>query len=211
MTLEIDIPTNSGNIHLAASPGRPLFIIGRNGTGKSALMQYIVYSNPNNHIYLPGSRPSYFDKESLSLTPATRQELQTNLRFWNSHDEVRWKSRAGTSRNEKAIHDLTVAETQYKLDAANEIVKKGKEAKSILKLQLNDSPVDNVNNLLAQANLPVKLIVDKAELKAVREGKIYSIARMSDGERTAPVIISEVVSADKNSTFIIDEPELHLH
>src|ERR1700722_13371210 len=34
---------------------------------------------------------------------------------------------------------------------------------------------------------------------------------MSDGERIALVLIAEVVAAPSKSTFIIDEPELHLH
>ena len=34
---------------------------------------------------------------------------------------------------------------------------------------------------------------------------------MSDGERSALVLIAEVVAAAAGSVFLIDEPELHLH
>ncbi|ESY98060.1 hypothetical protein X738_17585 [Mesorhizobium sp. LNHC209A00] len=78
-------------------------------------------------------------------------------------------------------------------------------------MQGSDSPVDNVNVLLAQANLPLRVVVEKAEIKASQNGSTYSVARMSDGERTALVTIAEVVSAPAGAVFVIDEPELHLH
>jgi len=78
-------------------------------------------------------------------------------------------------------------------------------------LQQAASPIDRVNRLLAQANLPVSITIDGGELKAERSGNIYSIARMSDGERSALVITAEVVAAEDGTIFVIDEPELHLH
>jgi hypothetical protein len=51
----------------------------------------------------------------------------------------------------------------------------------------------------------------KAELIAIRSGELYSIARMSDGERAALILAAEVVAAPLRSIFLIDEPESHLH
>ena len=207
----LKIATASGPINLDASPDKPVFVLGRNGTGKSALVHNFVMQLGGRAIYLPGSRPSFFDNESLSLTPASRKQLTGNFVSWDRSPETRWRSVSGTARNEKAIHDLTAAETQFKLDAANEIARDGKDSKAVLRLQSGESPLDHVNALLQQSNLPISCTIESAELKAKRDGKTYSIAKMSDGERAALILIAEVVAAPSDAMFVIDEPELHLH
>jgi ABC-type cobalamin/Fe3+-siderophores transport system ATPase subunit len=190
--------------------GKPLFILGRNGTGKSALVQHFVGTLGSHAVYIPGSRPNYFDQESLSMTPASRKRYAQNSVGWDQSPESRWHAISGTQRNEKAIHDLQVSETQYKVDAANDIGLLGPSSASIALLQLARSPLDRVNSLLKQANLQITLVL-KDEIKASRDGEIYSIARMSDGERTAMILAAEVVAAPLQTIFLIDEPELHLH
>lgn len=205
------VPTDAGGLLISVKPGRPIFIVGRNGTGKSALVNRLAGMLGQNVIYMPGSRPSYFDNESLSLTPAGRNSLALNLRGWDSSPETRWRSISGTQRNEKAIHDLQAAETQFKIDAANEIKSNTNLAKAIQRLQQDDSPLDRVNALLAQANLGVQLIINGGELRAQQKDAIYSYARMSDGERSALLFAAEIVAAPSGYIFLIDEPELHLH
>ncbi|MFS0758529.1 AAA family ATPase [Noviherbaspirillum sp. 1P10PC] len=205
------ITTPSSTISVEVKSRNPIFILGRNGTGKSALVHDIFGKLGHVAVYIPGSRPSYFDNESLSLTPATRRNLTNNLRSWDSSPDTRWKSISGTSRNEKAIHDLQAAEVQYKIDAANDIKIGGADSPAIARLQSNNSPLDRVNAILAQANLPVQVIIEKSELMAERSGNVYSIAKMSDGERAALVFAAEVVAAPDKSIFLVDEPELHLH
>lgn len=207
----LSFPTDTDHRTLDVEPGKPLFIIGRNGTGKSALVHSFFGQLSDRAVYIPGSRPNYFENESLSLTPASRRQLTSNLLSWDSSPDTRWRSISGTARNEKAIHDLTAAEAQFKIDAANEIVKDGKESSAILRLQSGISPLDKVNALLAQSNLPISGVMKNAELRACREGNIYSFAKMSDGERAALVLIAEIIAAPPESIFIIDEPELHLH
>lgn len=207
-----NISTPVEPVKLDIKSGQPTFILGRNGTGKSALAQYLSSQliGSKKIVYMPGSRPSYFDHESLTMTPQSRKDFDNNL-SWYSGIDARWKSLAGTTHNEKAIHDLTAAETQYKIDIANQIKEEGKESNAICKLQENNSPLDKVNSLLQQANLDVQLKMHEGELKAQRSESIYSYAKMSDGERTALIFAAEVTSAKPKTIFIIDEPELHLH
>jgi energy-coupling factor transporter ATP-binding protein EcfA2 len=196
---------------IAIQAGAAVFLLGRNGTGKSALMHRLYGSVGNNVVYLPGSRPSYFENESLSITPASRRTLDANFRGWDSSPDTRWRQISGTTRNDKAIHDLQSAESQYSIDAANEIKRDGPSSPAIARLQSNSSPLDRINALLSQANLPIRTIFSDGELKVERQGSIYSIARSSDGERAALVFAAEVVSAKDNTIFLVDEPELHLH
>jgi energy-coupling factor transporter ATP-binding protein EcfA2 len=174
-------------------------------------MQHLVQGLHGQAIYLPGSRPSNFGDETLNMTPLSRKHLEQNLQNWDRSPDERWRSHSGTARNEKAIHDLSVAETKFKVDAANEIAREGKDSVAVARLQSGASPLDRVNILLKQGNLPVSVTISGGELRAARGDSSYSIARMSDGERTALVLIAEVVVASAGSVFVIDEPELHLH
>lgn len=208
---QMQIQTQAVPVQVAVRAGSPVFILGRNGTGKSALVNSLAAQWKGKVLYMPGSRPSYFDNESLSMTPASRRQFAANQQHYDSQPDTRWKSMEGTARNEKAIHDLQVAETQYKLDAANQIKAEGSSSSAIARLQADNSPLDIVNSLLAQANLAVQLKVAGGELRAMQGGSLYSYARMSDGERSALVFAAEVVAAQPGMVFLIDEPELHLH
>lgn len=208
---KMQIPTPAGEVQISVKAQSPVFILGRNGTGKSALVNWLAAHWVENVVYMPGSRPSYFDNESLSMTPASRRNFARDLKHYDSRPETRWQSMAGTARNEKALHDLQAAETQYKLDAANQIKAEGSSSLAIARLQSDNSPLDIVNSLLTQANLAVQLKVADGELRVTRGGPLYSYARMSDGERSALVFASEVVAAKPGVVFLIDEPELHLH
>ncbi|MDO8777309.1 MAG: AAA family ATPase [Burkholderiaceae bacterium] len=208
---QMQIQTRAEPVQVTVRAGSPVFILGRNGTGKSALVNSLAAQWMGKVIYMPGSRPSYFDNESLSMTPASRRQFTTNQQHYDSQPDTRWKSMEGTTRNEKAIHDLQAAETQYKLDAANQIKAEGSSSSAIARLQADNSPLDIVNSLLAQANLAVQLKVAEGELRAMQGGSLYSYARMSDGERSALVFAAEVVAAQPGMVFLIDEPELHLH
>jgi len=189
--------------------------LGRNGTGKSALVHYIHGQCRNlsvgSVIYLPGSRPSYFEGDSLNMTANSRSQFETNSPSWDSSPDIRIRPISGTSRNERAIYALQAAEVQYRVQAANEIEVEGAVSSAIVRLQSKSSPLDRVNRLLQQANLPVRTIIDSGELKAARDGNIYSISQMSDGERTALILIADAIAAKPASVFLIDEPELHLH
>jgi predicted ATPase len=206
------VPGSNGRVELDVSLNQPLFIVGRNGTGKSALVHHLYKSGKSGRVsYLPGSRTSLFDGEGLNLTPSARRALTANLTAWDNIPDTRWKNISGNSRNEKALHDLTVSEAQYKADLANAIADKVDVEKNTKTLQSKSSPLDRVNVLLEQANIPVQMALLDGELRARTDGNEYSFARMSDGERTALILIAEVISAKDGVIFIIDEPELHLH
>lgn len=208
----LTILSGSRNVTLPVISGRPAFIVGGNGSGKSALVHALVSQlQGRNVIYILGSRSNSFDQESLSMTPASRRQLAVNFLSWDRSLDSRWRNISGTARNEKAIHDLQIADVQYTMDAANDIKINGVASERISKLQSRNSPIDRVNRIMEQANLPTRVHVRNGELQAIRGGVSYSIAKMSDGERAALILSAEVVSAMQASVFVLDEPELHLH
>ena len=207
-TASINTGTQQRSLPIIA--GRAIFILGRNGTGKSALVHNLVSQMPRT-VYIPGSRPSYFDNDSLQMTPAARRQMENSWVQWDRQPTTRYRPINGTQRNEKAILDLQSGETQFKVDAANEIAALGISAPALERLRSESSPYDRVNSLARQANLPTRIVMVGGEMMAQRSGSPYSIAKMSDGERSALIISSDVLSAPSMSIFVIDEPELHLH
>ena len=75
------------------------------------------------------------------------------------------------------------------------------------------SPIQTVNELLQLSNLPITISVEKQQkIVASRNGSpAYSVAELSDGERNAFLIASDVLTAEPGTLLLIDEPERHLH
>ncbi|GAB2820922.1 hypothetical protein GCM10027022_08960 [Alpinimonas psychrophila] len=74
--------------------------------------------------------------------------------------------------------------------------------------------IDRLNTILRDSGLPVHLkLTDRQTFSAVNalRGAEYPIFQMSDGEKSAILLASEVLSAATGSILIIDEPERHLH
>lgn len=213
--ISFSIPTKQGPAQVEVLDKRALIILGRNGTGKSALIHFINgecrRTISSKIVYLPGSRPCYFDGDSLNMTPNGRSQFEQNSPSWDSSPDTRIRPISGTARNERAIYDLQAAELQFRVDAANQIEVEGSSSPAIIRLQSKSSPFDRVNRLLEQSNLTVRIAINNGEIKAVREGNTYSISKMSDGERIALVFIADVIAAKSDSIILIDEPELHLH
>jgi len=209
----VDVPIPGGMAKIKVNAGVPVFIFGCNGTGKSALVNHLARELKEKAIYFSGSRPSYFENENLSMTPESRRQFDQSSEGWlYDHSMIkRWKPGRGTSRNEKAVYDLCASENQYKNDKIEQIKRDGKDSPVIFELQGENSPLDRVNALLRQANMAVQIKIDGMGLKARRADSVYSYARMSDGERAAFVIASDVMAAKPGAIFLLDEPELHLH
>jgi len=209
---------------LTMQRGDLMFILGANGTGKSALVHHVnstlVTVSPETSAkptisYLPGGRPVFFQNERLNLSAQGRQQLASNMVSWESGGDLRWRQTGGVERNEKAIHDLQVAEIQTKVAAADRIADdQGDEITSatVATLKAKRSVFDQVNAVLSQANLAVQIRLSSSnEAVAIRGDQELPVSRMSDGERTALILAAEVLTAAADTTFLIDEPEKHLH
>ena len=73
---------------------------------------------------------------------------------------------------------------------------------------------EQLNELLALGTLPVSLENSEGEEILARHGNdsvSFSIAQMSDGERSAALIAATVLTVKPETVLLIDEPELHLH
>jgi hypothetical protein len=70
-----------------------------------------------------------------------------------------------------------------------------------------------INDLLRLSNLPIVIDVDEnGQILATKSDSMpYEFSQLSDGERNAILIASDVLTAKSGTLLLIDEPERHLH
>ena len=124
---------------------------------------------------------------------------------------MRFRATNFNLRNEIALHNLQSDEIQFKVGIADELRDGDVDATKIAKLKAVESTFDRANRILAQANLPIRVKLDRSEIVIAQAGESYSFAKASDGERSALLLLSEVLTAPAGALFAIDEPERHLH
>lgn len=200
-----------GQRTLAMESGQIMFMVGPNGTGKSTLMHMFTIQNNRNVRRITAHRQVWFNSDSVDITPASRIQTEQNITNNDRTEQSRWKDDYAQQRSQATIFDLIDAENieaRKIADAARD-----GNMEFVASLALNQAPVAMMNDILRISNLHFKISIDPAsKLVAIREGyPPFSIAELSDGERNALLIISNVLTAKENTLILLDEPERHLH
>ncbi|MEO1700613.1 MAG: AAA family ATPase [Pseudomonadota bacterium] len=199
-------------VHIGLKQGTVIFIVGANGSGKSALMtQLSKQTGQLSTVRIAAHRQSWFSSSSVDLTPKARKELQTNIASRDTRDDSRWKDDYAAPRAQVALFDLANAQNTVSR-TIHELLKSGKdpEAKT---MALRPSPLEALNEILSISTLTVRLSInDNGDILAQHgDGPTFSISLLSDGERNALMLAAQVLTAAPDTLFLIDEPERHLH
>ena len=191
-----------------------LFIVGANGSGKSALIQHLVSSNRSKQIRrISAHRQTWFQSGSIDLTAHSRKQFDESNTQQEVQNQARWRDDYAQTRQSAVLFDLVAKEntrarliTRY-VDSGNTREAEKTSAKS-------PSPFDQLNELLGIGTLAVTLknSNDEEILAQHKETNTsFSIAQMSDGERNAAIIAATVLTVETGTVLLIDEPERHLH
>ena len=206
------IPTLSGNqIDLNLKAGEQCFIVGANGSGKSALLHYMKKIHTDAR-WITAHRQVWFDlRHGFYTTSEHQRQVNDTLYQENLKDEARSKDTHASHILSSVLSGLATKENAYNEEITS-LVKNKNEHKAVEYSTHNPSPIDQINSLFKTANLPIALRKSSDNsFQATREkGEPYSIEKMSDGERSAMIIAAHVLSAEPETVFLIDEPERHL-
>ena len=219
--MELNIPRISDDpLNITLESGDRLFMVGANGSGKSALIQHLVTSLPkDNTRRISAHRQTWLNSGSIDITPRNRRDFAQNRRSWEAQDNARWMEHDAQTKQLSVLFDLVAKDnakarsTQSTLRQVNpqkrdEVLKVVRETQKAVPL------FEQLNTLLALGTLTVSIENSEGEEILARHGDngaTFSIAQMSDGERNAALIAAEVLTVEPGTVLLIDEPERHLH
>ena len=208
------IPKISGDlITLTLKNGNPLFIVGPNGSGKSILIHRFILEHSNKKIrWIAAHRQTWFDSGGINITPQQRHQYEENTPDYYRIDDARSKDHRPQQDLSAILFDL-VAKQNSRARAITRFVDNDECAEARKISVESSSPFDQINELLdcGRLNVTVENSNDQDLLARRSRGEPFSIAEMSDGERSAMIIAAHVITAEPETVFVIDEPERHLH
>lgn len=209
---QLNIPTGDGQSKdFTLEIGNVFYLLGANGTGKSSLVGRIFNANSGHSKRISAHRQTWFESNTLDMTPRNRQDVANNFRSQDSQVYARYREWNPSGRASMTIFDLIDADTmqERKIAAfvrANNIEAATKEAQ-------DPSPIQIINELMRLSSIPIEISVEEGQKIVARKngGQAYSVAELSDGERNAFLIAAEVLTSKPDTLILIDEPERHLH
>lgn len=203
--------SNVGTLDIPLTEGKALFVLGANGVGKSTLMHKLFEQNFNHTKRILAHRQTWFHSNAMDMTASSKKQTENQIKNTDRQVYSRWKDDYSGARSSISIFDLINSENVRARNIAGAVDKD--DIAFAKQLSNAQAPLQAINELLAISNIPVKITLGKDEqLFASKNGsEPYSIAELSDGERNALLICSDVLTTEPNHLIILDEPERHLH
>lgn len=213
--MELTIPTTSGDpMAISIETGEQLYVVGANGTGKSALFQHWLTSVSGPNIKrIAAHRQTWFESGNLNLTARSRRDFETNVRRWDRQVDARWMEHSPTQRQSAVLFDI-VAKDNTRYRTIGQYIDNDNPHEATMFASKSESPFKQLNDLLRLGTLTVSLRNSNDEeilAHHTSNSLSFSIAQMSDGERAAAIMAANVLTVDPGTILLIDEPERHLH
>lgn len=212
MPFDFQIPLpNAASLQFTLSAGESVYVVGANGTGKSSLMHRFYSTHRNVARRISAHRQTWFTSNAINLSPEQRRQTESSMKGNDAQPQSRWKDDYSQARPNIAIYDLIDAENVRARLISNAV--DSKDIALAVKYSTQESPVKAINELLRLSQIPVELSIHQNDqVQASKNGSpLFSVAELSDGERNALLIATDVLTAPPGSLLVIDEPERHLH
>jgi ABC-type cobalamin/Fe3+-siderophores transport system ATPase subunit len=203
--------SNNGPLDIPLITGNALFVLGANGVGKSTLMHSLYQQNIEHSKRILAHRQTWFTDNALNLTASQKKQTDVWILGQDKNANSRWKDDYASQRSGLSIFNLINSENVRARNIANAVdIDNIQQAKN---LSTKQAPLQDINELLALSNISIEITLGKDEqlFASKNGGELYSIAELSDGERNALLICSDVLTTEPNQLIILDEPERHLH
>lgn len=225
MPVALTVPIEGGEELLVPyEPNSVTFVVGANGTGKSALMVRFKIALGEAGHRIVAARPLVLQADAPEIPAAQAVNQRRTIGSWDSDPQYRAKMVGGTERAQMYLHTLTELESafQREMRAAFEAVDLQSNPEGAIpdpaiaclrELQASKSPLSKINQALLVSGFLIELkITADGQVKASkRQGEEYGVSQTSDGERAALILLIEAMAADGQQILLIDEPERHIH
>ena len=217
MALSVSIRTTheeSIDIELSEDQNK-LFVLGANGTGKSALLHHIHEQHSERAHKVSAYRQTYFESDNFDLSGGRYKSATEELRDWDRNAQSRYTEPSGGLRAIRSIAALM--QNQRARDrSATTLLDEGKNDQAGEYVRDNRDPFDIINSLFEASNLGVRVSIKPDDLDTIVAQHLaidqtYTVEKLSDGERSALLLAAEILTADEGTLFLLDEPERHLH
>lgn len=191
-----------------------IIIIGANGSGKSRFGAWIEMNNER-HVHRVSAQRSLVVPEYVPLKSLEQSSMEL---LWGTADKnpnkgARWNWGKYTTSllndYDKVLSTLFAKQNQLN----NQFVKDCKEKDKNM-IEYDKAPVSEIDIIISiwKDIFPHRdLNLEDAKVSAKILNTEYHGQEMSDGERVVLYLMGQCLCAPKNSTIIIDEPEVHLH
>ena len=203
--------SETGVVPFEVRPGERIFLLGANGTGKSALIHKLTRDGGAKVQRVDAQRVVGFQTGAISMTAAARKSAESQLRSSASQEQSRYfeSTNYGSQRVSAALFDLIDAEVQR----AQRITAAVDEGGDISGLRAEEAAIARLNRLLHSAQLPITIEAEGIRAVNARRdnGQPFDVAALSDGQRAALLLAATVLTTETGTLLLIDEPERHLH
>ena len=210
--IHIQIPQIEGDPRsISMSASDVVFILGANGTGKSSLMQYNFNKYKDKACWVSALRQTFFRRD-FALSLNEKISTETAIRSRAASTELRWTDEYAGVKPNIIITNL-INMVQKRSRQISSLIDQDKADDALCYAQNRESILDTINQLLRQSNIPISIELNGNETILARkfEREPYSIAQLSDGERSIVLIAAQILTAPPDTLVLIDEPEQHLN
>ena len=198
----------------ALQPDQRLFIVGANGSGKSALLQHLAASGALEPMFrIPAFRQTSLNSSHVTMTGERRWRFEENRKYFETQMNSLWQEIEPSDSQAALLFDLVDQESRRDEVVARHVRNKNLDAADQFASN-NPSLFSQMNRLLSVAGMLVSLEKAKGQRILARRdesGEKFGVEQMSDGERNAVLIAARVLTVEAGTTILIDEPERHLH
>lgn len=193
-----------------------LVLLGANGSGKSAFSAYMKNSLSDNIVVIPAQKFLYYNKENKK-TPFMNREEFLGIQKMNYNEKGIFDDQNNNGYFYRFENLTTIFGSLISL-TLNEYIEvlNNKEKENLCEEKSNIVENTNYKKFIKLWRVIYPEIsweedTNKRIIKPYKNGKIYNINDMSDGEKVVILYILSVLNAEENSYIIIDEPETFLN
>ena len=202
--------SGDGSTELSAFAGQVLVVVGPNGSGKSALSHWLSVnraSTPTPVVRVVAHRRLWLKSAGTEMTTSQREQNVSSFAHWDSLPNSRVVREGDEQRSAKLIYDL-LARVNGRNARIAELVDTHEDVSSV-----EESILTKIGRVFAAAHLGMAFrVTDTGTFDAVRQSDVaYPVMEMSDGEKGAFLLTTEVLLSPPGSVQLVDEPERHLH